>query len=342
MGRNTLPWRREKLPVEITKGTIFLALRRRGSGDRMQHVKLKSIHKRSKITRFQRIVISLLFLFLFCDIFIVKHISFSVTNAFMVNFFYLLQIVLSGICMEQNYPSLCTKMRKFKNTCIKTQFPLYLYHLFESVTFSSGALLLIAFCFTVNTVLSGNGYYALDNTLIAATVVIEAILTGVSNMVSINYGAGEEKSQVLGVKNFYGMEAIERNKILKRFLQVLLMVDVGICIYSFGRGNEFSFLNSIYCFFNVIIASVSVYYTMENVKIALRGTKSFLSNRVIEWLGFLGTLAFYIIMPSIGIFLCYLPTSMYFAVSAVLVGYALFLNKFGKYPFIDYELQLPN
>ena len=81
---------------------------------------------------------------------------------------------------------------------------------------------------------------------------------------------------------------------------------------------------------------------MENVKIALRGTKSFLSNRVIEWLGFLGTLAFYIIMPSIGIFLCYLPTSMYFAVSAVLVGYALFLNKFGKYPFIDYELQLPN
>lgn len=262
----------------------------------------------------------------------------------MVDFFYILQIVLSGICMEQVYPSLCLRMRKSRQTGAetKTQFPLYLYHLFESVTFPVCALYFIEFCFMANTALFKHGYYALDNTLITATVVIETILVSVTNMVSINYNAGAEKNQVSGVKNFYGMEAIERNKILKRFLQVLLMIDVGICICSFDRGNECSFLNSIYCFFNVIIASVSVYYTMANAEIALRGIKNFLNNRVMEFLFFFGTLVFYIIMPSIRILLCYLPTSIYFAVSAVVVGYTLLLNRFGKYPFIDYELQLPN
>lgn len=310
----------------------------------MQNVKTASTHKRSRMTKFQMTMIGLLLLFLFCDIFIVKFIPFSINNAVLLGFFYILQIVLSGVCMEQVYPSLCLRMRKSRQTSVetKTQFPLYLYHLFESVTFPVCALYFIEFCFMANTVLFENGYYALDNTLITATVVIETILASVTNMVSINYNVGAEKSQVSGVKNFYGMEAIERNKILKRFLQVLLMVDVGICICSFDRGNECSFLNSIYCFFNVVIASVSAYYTVANAEIAFRGTKSFPSNRVMKFLFFFGILAFYIIMSSIGILLCYLPTSLYFAVSAVLVGYVLLLNRFGKYPFIDYELQLPN
>mgnify|MGYP007007361041 CR=1 FL=1 len=97
----------------------------------MQNVKTASTHKRSRMTKFQMIVISLLLLFLFCDVFIIKHIPFSINNAVMVNFFYILQIVLSGVCMEQVYPSLCLRMRKFRQTSVetKTQFPLYLYQL---------------------------------------------------------------------------------------------------------------------------------------------------------------------------------------------------------------------
>ena len=297
---------------------------------------------------FQITAIIILVTLLFLDVFIAYT---SIDVSWGVICFGSMQIFLSLVFLTYSYPDLYIGLREQRG-CEPTDdefslpLPLFMSNLFSflllvgSIYFYGISIWLASVIGIICTKKESMIFSYI------AVVTLADIFVFVFNSLRKNYTGGEEESQYPRLQVFNGMSAIKRTCFLKRILQGTLVVVLSLCLYSSYVEDFCYWLSSVGYFSNFLILGVNFYYSVLNITglrkdfVTYSGEFTCSSSKEPKILMYVKTFFLLILFILCGLQMC-LPSCFYFLTVAINIGYALGLNKFGKYPFIDYELQLP-
>lgn len=323
----------------------MLSKRLKGVGIIVKNRESPIFTKKRHISAFQIIVITLVAIFLIFDILMVEILSpfgdnFSDLHL-LLNSFCIMQILLSCNYIAINYLKSCEKFRDY-DWCYSDGFvisPKIESNLETQISVCSGVLPIIGGFASNLTLCMPAAFYG---SLAAATTTIAALIVFLFKPFKQDHSRMAAESQFFWI-DYHGnsIYVAKRGKFIKRFLQVLFFVYVGICIYFFHIDCSVGQLNSLNCFISIFIARVSSHYTVLNVMAFRKKSDipdfSFFSDSFYVRLGTYGVTFITIL---IWIMFCSLSTKIYFLAAAILVLYTLILDRYGRYPFIDYELLL--
>ena len=314
---------------------------------------MKGIHNSNSSTvipkkRFQIAVIIILVMLLFLDIFIANA---SIVVSWGGICFGLAQIYLSLVFLLCSYPDLCVGFREQKR-CKTTDnkfslpLPLFMSNLFSFLPLI-GSIYLYGISIWLPSVI-GTICVEKESMIFSyiAVVILADIFVFVFTSLWKNYTGLEEESQYPQLQVFNGMSAIKRTSFLKRILQGTFIISLFLCLCSSYVQNFYHWLGSVGYFPNFLVLGVNFYYTVLNITglqkdfTTYSGKFTCFSSKEPKILMYVKTF-FLLILFTLCYFQMYLSCCFYFLTVAINIGFALGLNKFGKYPFIDYELQLP-
>lgn len=312
----------------------------------MRTIKNALMHRKVTITKFQTISVILLLFFIVCDVFMLQFTLLSLRQLLKLYCLYFLQFIFCIICFCKNYKGFCRKMRreeKFQHDSfpLKPQPPAFLQFWSCKIDIFIG-FCLYAFCsIPISFVMLEYFFpkYGIAATMLA--VAVSTLFVVLGNIFQYQDTAKIGESQASGIKNFGCFVAIERVPFLKVFLKFDLIVNVVLCIYTFCTGCSASFFLAFQYPISLLIAAVSFYYTVLDVNTTLyqkRVRFNGLFRLLFLMLGGLVCMElfwFYLLLS------LPFPFWSYFLAFSAITGYALFLGKFGKYPFVDYELLNP-
>lgn len=309
----------------------------------MTTVKIAWISKRVPITKFQKFSIIFLLCSIVCDSFLLQGVSpFSV---YFIGWFclYFLQLIFCIVCLCKNYTGFCLNLRKSEDLqqssfSLKPQSPAFLHFWFHR------ADLLVGFCLAAfGGVFASFAFlefyfpvWGVTTTMITIIAITLFVIAG--NLFQFQDITKTKASQGSEIKNLFRFLAIKRAPFLKIFLKLDLVINGILCIYTFCTNCAASILLVAHYPISLFMADVSLHYTVSNI------TTTFDQKKI----RFYGLFRFFFevidvvfcgMLPFDYILFCFpFPFWSYFLVYAALAAYTLLLNRFGKYPFIDYEL----
>ncbi len=306
---------------------------------------VKNVGRLRKVpmTKFQKFSIIFLLYSIVCDSFLLH--CMSLFCAYLIGWFclYFLQLVFCIVCLCKNYTGFCLNLRKSEDLQqssfpLKPQSPAFLHFWFHR------ADLLVEFCLAAfGGVFASFAFlefyfpvWGITITMITIIAITLFVIAG--NLFQFQDTTKTKANQSSGIKNLLQFLAIKRIPFLKIFLKLDLVINGILCIYTFCTNCATSILLVAHYLISLLIAAVSLHYTVSNItttldqkKIRFHGLFRFFFEAIDAF--FCGMLPFGYV-----IFCLPFPFWSYFLVYSALAAYTLLLNRFGKYPFIDYEL----
>lgn len=306
------------------------------------------MHSKVTMTKFQIFSVILLLFFMICDAFMFKWTFLSPKQSIVLFGSFSLQFIFCIVCLCKNYKGFCLKLRKSeklrqKNCPLKPQSPAFLH------TFFRRPEMLVVFCFYsfccyIYIICILSLYFSLEcgYAVTALTIVGITFLILLGNIFQYQCTSKTGESQEFEIKRFFHLIAFEKVSFLKTFLKLDLVVNVILCIYTFCTGCATSFFLIAHYPVSLMMVAVSFHYTISNIDIMLY-QKKVPFNGLFRCLLIIVEGFFCLMLPFCYCLLYYpLPFWSYFLAFSVITVYVLCLNKFGKYPFIDYELFDPD
>lgn len=316
----------------------------------MATIKDALIPRRVRISKFQIISIIFLLLFIVCDVFILQLIPSFSNHAVKWFYWFFLQFIICIICLCQNYTGFCFNLRKAeslrqRSISLKPQPPAFIQILSNSPSMVMGLYVIVLSSGIVGWV----SFKVLEQvfpvhgvvfTMISIITVTLFVLAG--NIFQFQCTTKADASQVFETKIIFKLIAVERTPLLKTLLQFNLIINVGFCIYTFCMDRAAVFFILFQYPIIIVITLISLYYMFLNVRACIHLRIGFLEEilEVLLWSAFVCCVS--LLTVGYYFFTYALPFWGYFLLFSVVMAFTLFLNKFGNYPFVDYELFDPN